>query len=923
MTLAPHRHRAFAVMRMACLALSLLVASGCGDGSWVVSRGTGEAAKSVPATDGSPAKNIDVDPVPPGRYRLTAVHSGHCVDIAGGSRDDGAALVQAACNASRTFQFFDIAVAGPGQRFRNLGSQKVIDIAGGSGADHARVQQWLDNGSGAQRFRIERIGTSDRYRIVNVNSSKCLAVAGASLAAGATLEQLACNGADGQSFHLVAGGPRFRQTPGQPLAPPLPPITRSADYQPLQWPTTGPQTRYTLPDGTLVTHVAGRVRNRHAREPITDDSYAVFPPEYFERRTHEIVIYDNGFPGDPDRRVLTIVVKPQHYWYGTNFRHGYLGRRAEDPLEPTSVALYADNGGMKVLPGGTVGTTPLANYATLASDPGANYTPPAGLPGNGFVLVKEIRTAANDGHRPLRAGDLVEFELGIFLAGNPAVIGRFNYYAEALVYKAGSTGIVPWFRGPGRGVQRPLDSLELPHQAQSAGPWMTLHENASNEQYRMLMQASHNIAGAHMQPWVEGRRLLHTSFMSGRHSEGSNTVFATHAGKSASRFSQTRCVDCHDGNGRSSPALQASLHRLGVFVGSRDASGAQQDDPRFGTRLQQGRFREAGEDIDGREGELHIVRHDETAGRFGDGTPYVLRKPVYELRDPSGNPMPLPPALSVRTAPSLIGLGLLEAVSEDMLENFVARQAGDPDGVAGRLQVVRDPHDPTIRRVGRFGWKAGTATLPQQVSQAFNFDLGVTSPLSPWLECARGSAGGACRAEDDGLARLTTADIDTVVLYLRLLGVPPRRDFHNPLEQDAATRQRQALVARGETLFDTMRCTACHIPEITTGDHALTELRQQRIRPFTDLLLHDMGPELADSYVEGVARASEWRTAPLWGIGTAKAIDPGVRYLHDGRAATLEEAILWHGGQGAPAQRRYKALPAADRAAVIAFLESL
>jgi CxxC motif-containing protein (DUF1111 family) len=915
-----HRHRR---VRVGGLALCAALAAGCGDGARIVSPGAQKgAAQAAPAVSRAQARNLDVQPLPPGTYRLVAVHSGHCVDVIGGSREDGAALVQAACDPGRAFQFFDIDAAGSGLRLRNRGSDKVVDIAAGSAADHARVQQWTDNGTGAQRFRIERVDQTDRYRVVNGNSGKCLAVAGAATAAGAALEQLACTGATSRLFHLVSGAPRVRGWSGQPLAPPLPPLTRSADYRPLQWAQTGPQTRYTLPDGTLVTHVGGRVRNRHAREPIENDSYAVFPPEYFERRTHEIVVYDNGLPEDPDRRVLTIVVRPQHYWYGTNFRHGFLGRRGEDPLEPTSVALYADNGGMKVLPGGVVGPTPLSNYATLSPDPGANYTPPMGPPGADFVLVKEIRTAANDGHRPLRRGDLVEFELGIFLAGNPAVIGRFNYYADALVYRAGSQGIVPWFRGPGFGVQRPLDSLALPHGAQSAGPWMTLHENASNEQFRMLMQASHNIAGAHMQPWVEGRRLLHTSFVSGRHSEESNTRFAAHAGKSAPRFSQTRCVDCHQGNGRSSPAEGAALRRLGVFVGVA-ASGAQQDDPRFGSRLQQGLFDEHGEAVDGREAELRIARYERIPGRFGDGTPYVLGKPVYELRDRAGNAIALPSAMSVRTAPSLVGLGLLEAVHEDTLERLVARQATDPDGIAGRLQVVRDPGDPAIGRVGRFGWKAGTATLAQQVSQAFNLDMGVSSPMAPQLECARGTAGAACRAVDDGRAKLTAADVDAATLYLALLGVPPRRHFHDPLQQDADARRLQEVVARGEFLFDTMRCTACHVPELTTGGHRFTELREQRIRPYTDLLLHDMGPELADTYVEGRARGSEWRTAPLWGIGTAAAIDPQVRYLHDGRAATLEEAILWHGGQGAAAKRRYEALAAADREAVVEFLRSL
>jgi len=878
------------------------------------------AGDSVSAAAGIP---LAANPVPAGRYQLVNTRSEKCIDVENAAVNDGAALNQYDCNISRKSQFFDISGDSGIHRLLNVNSGKSIDIPAASAANHARVQQWQDNGSNAQRFRIQPVTAIDRYQIVNVNSGKCLAIVTGSLASGAGVEQLTCSGATSQLFQLIAGEPMFRPPHQQPLIPPRPQLPPSANYQSLSWNDPAPANRYTLPDGTLVTEVGGRVRDRHAREPFEDDSYGVFPPHYFERRTHEIVIYDNAAPNDPDQRILTVVVRPQHYWYGTNFRHGFLGRRGDDPLEPTSVALYADNGGMKVLPGGAVGKTPLANYAALQSDPNANYAPPAGKPGNNFVLVKEIRTAANDGHRLLRRNDLVEFELGIFLAGDPAVIGRFNYYAEALVYKAGSQGIVSWFRGPGYGVQRPLDSLQMPDQALSAGPLMTLHENASNEQFRMLMQASHNIAGYNMQPWAEGRRLLHTSFLSGLHSEGSNTVFSQHADKTAPRFSQTRCVDCHFENGRSSPRQNAPLNQLGVFVGTVNGSGMQQEDPRFGTRLQQGIYGEAGIHADGREGELRITGYTDVRGRFGDGSEYVLKKPTYQLRDRAGAMVPLPQAMSVRIAPSLVGLGLLEAVAEQTLEQIVAEQRSDPDGVAGRLQIVPDPRNPAVHRVGRFGWKAGTATLEQQTSLAFNTDMGVTSPLLPRLECARGSAGGDCQRVDNEAAKLTAADIEKTALYLSLLGVPPRRSFDNPLEQDAQARQLQTVVARGEMLFANLRCTACHLPAINTGDHRFVELRQQRIKPYTDLLLHDMGPGLADTYVEGRATASEWRTAPLWGLGTALAINPNMRYLHDGRAATPEEAILWHGGQAAPAKQRYEQLPASDRRAVVEFLKSL
>lgn len=906
-------------------ALCVLTAcSGAGESTTSVVESSRPMASQSTAS-AAMAANINVDPVPSGRYRISSALSGLCVEVANGSMDNGAPLRQADCVDSQSGQFFDITEVTAGQyKLVNMRSGKAADIPAGSGANNVVVQQWEDNGTGAQRFRIQRTATTDRYRIANVNNGKCLNIAAASLVSGALVEQLTCSDAASQMFHLAPGGPApIRANGAQPLTPPPRPVPPSAVYQPLFWENDAAPVQDTLADGTLVTRVGGRVRDRHAREPIVDDSYQVFPPQYFERRTHEIVIYDNAAPGNPEQRILTVVVKPQHYWYGTNFRHGYIGRRSEDPLEPTSVALYADNGGMKVLPGGVVAQTPIPNYASLAGDPNSNYTPPAGTPGNNFVLVKEIRTAANEAHRALRKGDLVEFELGIFLAGNPEVIGRFNYYAEALVYRAGQHGIVSWFRGPGYGVQRPLDALAMPVEALSAGPGMTLHEDTSNEPYRMLLQASHNIASYNMQPWAEGRRLLHTSFVSGLHSEGSNTTFAAQAGKAAPRFSQTRCVDCHENNGKSTPILNAPLSRLGVFVGTLGANNTQVPDARFGLRLQQGSYREGGANIDGREAELVLTGYTETTGAYGDGATYRLRKPNYQLRDRNGQTLPLPTALSVRAAPSLVGLGLLEAVPEQALERLVLEQRNDPDGVAGRLQIVADPREPGMSRVGRFGWKGGTATLEQQASLAFNTDMGVTSPLMTALECSRGSAGADCASVDNGSAKLTAADIHKTTLYLSLLGVPPRRSFDNPLEQDAQARQRQATVKRGQQMFEAARCGTCHAPELRTGHHKFVELRYQPIKPFTDLLLHDMGPGLADTYIEGRATGSEWRTAPLWGLGSAAAINPNVRYLHDGRAATLEEAILWHGGQGNAAKQRFEGMVQSDRNALVEFLKSL
>ncbi|MBV8657566.1 MAG: c-type cytochrome [Burkholderiales bacterium] len=735
------------------------------------------------------------------------------------------------------------------------------------------------------------------------------------------LSLVACDGASSDSTQAASARNQLaaRQVTSASVS--------DVSFTPLSWPNPQPDTRYTLPDGTLVTHIGGRVRSRHAREQGTNDQggiYAIFPVDYFEHRTHDITIYDNAVPGSADERVLTIVVRPQSYLHSTNFRHGYIGRTATDPLQPTRVALYADNGGMKILPGGLIDKTPLANYNALASDPNTNYTPPSyGVPGNDFVLVKEINTKANENHRPLKSGDLVEFELGIFLAGDKTLLGQTAYYSDALVYKAGSTGVYAWYRGPEYNVVRPWDSTIMPDIALSGGS-MTVQEDTSNQPDKMLQQAGTNIAGDNIQPWMEGRRLFHTSFATGAHTEPGNKPFPEQMGKIGPLFAADACAQCHFADGKSSPALGSPLSKLGVFVGATDSHGQQVDDARFGSRIFQGMLKAGANQVfDGRDAILTLAPYIQVTGTYPDGTPYTLQKPSYALTDKAGNTLPLPGRMSVRAAPQLVGMGLLEAVPETQLQTLVANGTVDVDGAGGKLQIVPDPVNPQINRVGRFGWRAGAPTVAFQVALALNSDIGVTSNLLPKHVCSAGSAGAACVAADAKGVQLSDADLGRLTTYLSLLGVPARRHFPAPELTDPAQQLAQTRVANGAQLFDQMRCVACHVGQLQTGAHNFAELRSQTIRPYTDLLLHDMGPNLADSFTEGVAGPSEWRTAPLWGIGYVAKIDPNVRYLHDGRARTLEEAILWHGGQATNARNRFMNLSADMRQQVLEFLQSL
>ncbi len=724
-------------------------------------------------------------------------------------------------------------------------------------------------------------------------------------------------------------------------------------FTPLSWTQQDPTTQYTLTDGTLVTQIGGRVRDRHAREqpdtPGTGDLYDLFAAHYFERRSHQITIYDNVSPTNPANHILTVVVRPQWWLYGTNFRSGYIGRRDGDLPGPTAVALYGDNGGMKRLPIGSLLSnqelkTPIANYDALPGDPSSNYDTDLAVPPKDgeFVLVKQITVSASL-KRSLQAGDLIEFELGIFLAGNQGdALGRFNYYSDVTVYQVGSTGAHAWFRGPSSDPTLiPWDSHLIPTEALTGGALMTLQEDTSNQPEMNLMQAGTNIAGINIQSFQEGRRLFHTSFLTGTHPEPGNPVFTAQAGKAGPKFQQPSCIACHAEDGKSTPAQTGALNTMVVLTGDSDAQGNPIPDTRFGGHLEQGLITDLGQTFDGRQAVLSIASTTSTAGTYPDGTAYTLQAPQYALADITGKALPMPAHMSVRSAPHLVGMGLLEAVPEATLQALATASVTDPDGAVGKLQIVTDLKDPTLKRVGRFGWRATSATVQQQTAAALNGDIGVTTAILPKRLCGLATAATDCRAADATQAPLSDSDLDLIVRYLSLLAVPPARHFagEQPLAvtgptlvaqtaaqtnaQIAAEQTMQARVAAGKTLFAQARCTACHVPSLTTGTaHRFAELRSQVISPYTDLLLHDMGPDLADTFPQGNATQQEWRTAPLWGLGLLASINPNVRYLHDGRARSIEEAILWHGGQAAASRDRFKALSADDRQKVIAMVVS-
>jgi len=371
-------------------------------------------------------------------------------------------------------------------------------------------------------------------------------------------------------------------------------------------------------------------------------------------------------------------------------------------------------------------------------------------------------------------------------------------------------------------------------------------------------------------------------------------------------FNARACASCHSKDGRSAPfnsagALLGMLLRLSI-PGTAD-NGGPNPDPVYGDQLRP--FGILGVPGDG----TPHVTYEEVPGTYGDGSPFSLQKPSYSIDgwnygEPSEGLM-----LSPRTGPSVFGLGLLEAVSEEEILAHV--HPPDADGVHGVPNYVWDAEQ-RATVLGRFGWKANQPSTRQQTAGAFAGDIGITSALFRHGTCSPTMT--ACNAAvsgDDPDFELSDQSWDAVGFYMRSLAVPARR----------ALADQVAL--RGERLFETFGCAACHLTTLHTGDADVKTLAHQTIHPYTDLLLHDMGPDLADNRPDFQANGSQWRTSPLWGLGLLHKVNQHSFMLHDARARGFAEAILWHGGEGAKARENFRLAEASERDALLEFLESL
>ncbi len=375
-------------------------------------------------------------------------------------------------------------------------------------------------------------------------------------------------------------------------------------------------------------------------------------------------------------------------------------------------------------------------------------------------------------------------------------------------------------------------------------------------------------------------------------------------------FNATNCSGCHfrDGRGRPPETRGAPLESMLLRLSIPGADGGDQPHPVYGDQLQD-------KAIPGVPAEAKVtIDWEELPGTYADGEGFSLRRPLYTLSEPGYGSFPADLRLSARTAPAVFGVGLLEAVPEATLVARADPDDRDGDGISGRVRWVIEPRS-KARRSGRFGWKCGTATVEHQSVGAFAGDLGITSSLLP-DDHATSDQTLARAAPNGGEPELTDHKLQRVVEYERMLAVPARRDRADP------------RVLRGEGVFLALRCDACHSPQLRTGPVAdIPALGDQLIRPYTDLLLHDLGEGLADHRPEGAgsdgATGQEWRTAPLWGVGLLRTVNKHELLLHDGRARSFAEAILWHGGEAEAAVQAFRRLPVADRQDLLRFLSSL
>lgn len=359
------------------------------------------------------------------------------------------------------------------------------------------------------------------------------------------------------------------------------------------------------------------------------------------------------------------------------------------------------------------------------------------------------------------------------------------------------------------------------------------------------------------------------------------------------------------------------------------------------------------------------IEYETIRGQYPDGEAFELRKPVYKVKDLSFGPFINDVRFSPRLAPQVFGVGLLAEIPEPNIISLADENDANNDGISGRVSMVTDAIS-GIEKIGRFAYKAQNPTILQQVAGAYNGDIGITTSIFSNEGCTANQLACEMVANQENKTGqdpdFSDLELALVEFYSRVLGVPARRGY------DPDTNEWDDDILAGRSLFFDNQCTACHTPRHVTGvaegsvlgeislvgleenAEPIAMLSNQVIYPFTDLLLHDMGGAcavtletsdglscqagnnctyvqrcdgLADGMIQGNASGSEWKTPALWGIGLVQTVNANSTFLHDGRARTLEEAILWHGGEAEMSKNSFMALSKVQREQLIQFVMSL
>jgi CxxC motif-containing protein (DUF1111 family)/cytochrome c553 len=620
-------------------------------------------------------------------------------------------------------------------------------------------------------------------------------------------------------------------------------------------------------DGALITRGAGRVRGRHEKQ----ESFAPFLENYFDNRTYGFIIEDWTPTGKQQIRVTYLPVStPDHDGNRiTNWRSW---------KEQGNNATFESN-----------------RYAVDVMQTDIPATPPFTTPTAPYAFQQQaLETPATmPADRTMTVGQNYEFEIGVFILPTALVTpgSRDSYYTDTFRYQIGIGGLTPnnldYAAAPG-----PIPNARLGGDTTIA--WIlddAGQSDAMAEEYMYFDEFALNIQMENVQNFVMGRRLFHTNMTTGAHFEAPGPAFALmqddnpvmpqEMGKAGPLAQTQSCVTCHVNNGPGQ-----------LITGPLDATSS------MAFKLPAGVL---GGQLRPSQGTATVSSMTTKMVTLGDGTTVTLTQPVFTVTDTKGNAL----AYSPRLARKAFGAGLLEAIDEETLLVRSDPLDCNQDGISGRPSYVKDPATGVLR-IGRMGWKAEKISVQHQVADASNLDMDVGTSL---IANSQGKAG----FTDDEFTHLTT--------YMRLVGVPPQLNATDP------------QVQAGEQVFKTTGCSDCHVTDVMTGvNHPFSELHNQAIRPFTDLLLHDMGSDLADNSgvpapdptnAQAPPGASEWRTPPLWGLGKYALINGHTNLLHDGRAASPEEAILWHGGEAAKIKANFIALSATDRSALLAFLGSL